>query len=82
MNTERTSATAFITKEIHMALAQPFLLFMVVPQAIMVGRVTHWKPAYVKALRMALGMLAKPVVSKSAARTEKMLLSLLKMPMT
>ena len=68
MNTERTRATAFITKEIHMALAQPALFFMVVPQAIMVGR--------------ALGIFMKPVVSKSAARTEKMLLSLLKMPMT
>ena len=45
MNTERTRATVFITKEIHMALAQPALFFMVVPQAIMVGRVTHWKPA-------------------------------------
>ena len=45
MNTERTRATAFITKEIHMALAQPCLLRMVVPQATMVGSVTHWKPA-------------------------------------
>ena len=45
MNTEWTRATAFITKEIHMALAQPALFFMVVPQAIMVGSVTHWKPA-------------------------------------
>ena len=45
MNTDRTSATVFITKEIHMALAQPSRFFMVVPQAAMVGRVTHWKPA-------------------------------------
>lgn len=45
MNTESTSATAFMAKEIHMALAQPCLLRMVVPQAIMVGSVTHWKPA-------------------------------------
>ena len=43
--TDRPSATAFITKEIHMDLAQPFLLVMVVPQAIRVGSVTHWKPA-------------------------------------
>ena len=41
MNTERTRATAFMTKEIHMALAQPFLFFIVVPQATMVGSVTH-----------------------------------------
>ena len=28
MNTDRTSATVFITKEIHMALAQPSRFFM------------------------------------------------------
>ena len=45
MKMERTSATVFMAKEIHMALPQPARFFSGVPQAIMVGRVTHWKPA-------------------------------------
>ena len=45
MKMDSTKATAFIAKEIHMEREQAFLVVRGVPQAIMVGKVTHWKPA-------------------------------------
>ena len=80
MNTERTSATEFMTNEIHIDFEQFFLPLSGVPQAIIVGRVTHWNPAYVKALRMALGIFLNPTALKSALMTVNSVL-LLKMPM-
>ena len=80
MNIDRVSATAFMTKDIHIAFEQPRSERIVVPQAIIVGSVTHWKPAYTKELNIALGIFPKPVLVKSEARTVNRLLSLLKMP--
>ena len=45
MKMDSTRATAFIPKESHMEREQAFRVVRGVPQAIMVGRVTHWKPA-------------------------------------
>ena len=80
MNIDRVSATAFMTKDSHIAFEQPRSERIVVPQAIIVGSVTHWKPAYTKELNIALGIFPKPVLVKSEARTVNRLLSLLKMP--
>ena len=45
INTERPSAAVLRTKDIHIDLAQSPRLFIIVPHATIVGRVTHWKPA-------------------------------------
>ena len=43
---DSTNATAFMAKESHMALGAALLgPRWGVPQATMVGSVTHWKPA-------------------------------------
>ena len=45
MRTDSTSATVFMAKDIHMELSQAFLFISGVPQATIVGSVTHWKAA-------------------------------------